>query len=140
MGMKPRKKIDGRKIPKAKRPKPSTGQSGPPMELSYSKLNNNQAIIVKSLNKIKGRVPVNVGEIHERTKLTKLQIRNAMRNLVRGGWVERVTTVLLDDGEIREDARGHYRLTKNGKDRIRRQLSHRAGSNGVSKNIHVATV
>ena len=113
-------KHDKRKIPKEKRGKPTTGQSGPPTEIHFEDLTNDQRAIIKMMAKQKGSPPTSINFVHLRTKLTKLQIRNALRNLVRSGWLNKAEQVLAEDGTVLEAPRGWYQLPKIARDRLRR--------------------
>ena len=112
---------DLRRLPKEQRPDPTTGQSGPIMELPHASLNKHEAKVVAALDGDGAgpRGTVSVDDLATKTKLSKLQVRNAMRRLVRGRWAERAASVLTDAGEEKE-ARGHYRITDAGRKRLKR--------------------
>lgn len=105
------KNKDLRKLPKDKRPKPTTGQSAPARDLGYELLSDDEREIVRALNG-KGN-----GERHVRTVAflselfdgddPKLQARNALRRPVSCGWVDNV-------------GRGQYQISEKGRKRLSR--------------------
>ena len=101
-------KVDRRKIPKADRDPPTTGQSGPPVDLDLEKMNEVERLIVETLAPVesmdisdlaKALVVVHPEEWASRAKLL---IRNALRRLVSSRWVHRVS-------------KGVYAITETGK-------------------------
>ena len=122
--------VDIRTLPKAERPKPSTGQSGPEVEVPYEDLSSRKAYIVRRLNgtgtgtrevvPVKALVEVYIKEIdtEEDPVRAALLIRNDMRALVTSGWVERVDEKVVDEQTIK--VRGHYRITERGRKRLKR--------------------
>ena len=90
-------KVDKRKIPIGERGKPTSGQSGDPIDLPYDELNKREAKVVDYLNGDgKGtREAKTVEEIakalwsREGQARSKLFVRNSMRRLFCGGWVEK---------------------------------------------------
>jgi hypothetical protein len=111
------KKTDLRKLPKDKRPKPSSGQSAPEREIPWNELNEDEGVLVQMLAAEDRRAPRSVEWLAEafddsgkhEYNHAKLRARNAVRRLVQGGWVERVE-------------RGTYQLTESGKRRYQRAL------------------
>jgi hypothetical protein len=98
------KKIDLRKIPKDKRPKPTTGQSAEERDLPYDSLNDDEREVVRMLYGRGGKHPARkIDFLSEGLEgdNPKLQARNAMRRLVACGWAARVD-------------RGEYKLTDRG--------------------------
>jgi len=103
-----KKNMDGRKIPKAKRPKPSTGQSAPERDLPWENLSEGEQAIVKALNG-KGEGPRNPRSVEYLSEFfegrnPKLQVRNALRRIVSCGWVDNID-------------RGMYQITERGRKR-----------------------
>lgn len=100
------------------RPAPTTGQSGPPINLPLEECNEGELKVLTLLNG-EGRGDRPVLGIQEMTKLGKFKadhwVRNALRDLVRGSWVEKV-------------GRGTYQMTILGRKRLtvarNRQLRH----------------
>jgi hypothetical protein len=109
---------DLRKLPKSDRPKPSTGQSGPERELPYEELNQDEKLVVVTLDDdgegLRQAMPVAdlastiLSKENEKEARAKLRIRNAMRRLVTGGWVENTD-------------RGRYKISEKGRKRLKRQ-------------------
>lgn len=106
----------------AKKPakkKPTTGQSGPPVDVPFEKLNDKEKTVAKFLNgKGKGaRNPLKISDIASKcfSKQTedKAQAnswtRNSLRRLVTAGWVEK-----------KDGARGLYWITEKGRKRLQR--------------------
>lgn len=111
--------VDLRTLPKDDRPKPTTGQSGPERELPFDELNSDEKLVVRVLNDdgegTRQSMPVSElsdalikTEPDEAQGHAKLLVRNAMRRLVQGGWVEWVD-------------RGRYRITEKGRKRLKRK-------------------
>jgi len=105
-------KKDLRKVPKDKRPKPTTGQSAATRDLSYDLLSDDEKALVKALD---GRS--HSGKREQRTIAwlarlfggddPKLQTRNALRRPVSCGWVDNV-------------GRGLYQISEKGRKRLSR--------------------
>jgi hypothetical protein len=79
---------DIRTLPKKERPKPTTGQHGPKVDLEWDDLSADQKAVIARL---KAKSPAHVADIAEKgfgKDDPKLRVRNALRRLVRGGWVE----------------------------------------------------
>jgi hypothetical protein len=104
----------------AKKPakkKPVSGQSGPPVDVPFEKLNDKESTVVKFLNgKGKGaRNPLKIADIAKRCFGKKAKdeaqanswTRNSLRRLVTGGWVEKME-------------RGLYRIDEKGRKRLQR--------------------
>jgi hypothetical protein len=100
------KPLDGRKIPKDKRPKPSTGQSAEPRDLPYEALNQSEREIIRML-KSKDGYPVRTIEYLAEAFDSKLEVRNALRRPVSCGWIDNV-------------GRGQYKLSDKGRKRLAR--------------------
>jgi hypothetical protein len=104
------KKVDLRTLPHDKRPEPTSGQHGKPIHIGYAELNVHEQRVVKALDAAEGaamRIPEIAKSCSARgggKTVTTLQVRNAMRRLVRGSWVD-------------SRGRGQYRLTTRGRDR-----------------------
>jgi len=98
---------DLRKVPRDKRPAPTTGQSGNPIDLPWVQLNKDERKVVEHLDGggNGSRNILNIKEIGKKASLEPLCVRNAMRRLVRGDWVENVE-------------RGTYRVTQGGRARF----------------------
>jgi hypothetical protein len=113
------KKTDLRKLPLAKRPDPTTGQSAEEFTLAFDGLALNEVKVLKALDAPGAgrRLVKPVADLAKTTRLTPLQTRNAIRRLVPSGWVEHVATTLDDDGEEVE-VRGHYRIAEAGRKRL----------------------
>lgn len=106
---------------KDKKKKPTTGQSAGPLQIGYDDLNKDERKLIRVLNgKTKSRVTLHLGEIASKGRMSNLEVRNALRRTVRGDWVEKVTEIVDDEGEIKEGARGYYRISVNGRRRIKR--------------------
>lgn len=83
------KKIDLRKLPKAKRPEPTTGQSGPKLTLFWTQLTADEQHVVKKL--AEAGKPLRTSEIAGKGKLSdnsNLRVRNALRRVTRAGMVK----------------------------------------------------
>jgi hypothetical protein len=115
---KTRAESDLRKMPKDERPPPTTGQSGPEVEVPYDELNSTELLLVGLLDDggdgQRASFSVeSMGEAimekdrDESAPRAKLLARNALRRLVCGGWVERVE-------------RARYRITEKGRKRLAR--------------------
>jgi hypothetical protein len=105
-------KKDLRKLPKDKRPKPTTGQSAASRELSYEDLSEDEAEVVKALDGRAGAGKRHVRPIAFLAELfggddPKLQTRNALRRPVSCGWVDNV-------------GRGAYQISEKGRKRLAR--------------------
>ena len=96
--------IDLRTVPKAERQPPTSGQSGPKRLLAYAQLNTLERKVLKDY--CASPTPRHVADVAEATRLTKLQVRNTIRRLVRGSYLVRV------DGDTKWQ--GIYRMTKSG--------------------------
>jgi hypothetical protein len=103
--------VDLRKVPKEKRPKPSTGQSAKERDLPYDDLNGDEQSLVKLLDGKSGgpRIVRTVEFMSEAMDgdNPKLQTRNALRRLVSCGWVDNV-------------GRGQYQISEKGRKRMAR--------------------
>ncbi len=100
-------KQDLRKLPKDKRPKPTSGQSAPERQLHFDELSDAEKDIVKMLGRKRvARTVEYLADAFDGDN-PKLQVRNALRRIVCAGWVDRI-------------GRGQYQLSKNGADRLRR--------------------
>lgn len=100
-GSKVAAKVDLRKLPKEKRPEPTTGQSGPKLELAAGDLSKKEAKVVRALAEVDTTEAQSIKAIAKGGRLTMLQVRNGLRRLVRARWVANVE-------------RGKYRLTAVG--------------------------
>lgn len=91
---------------------PTSGQSGPPLTLVKEKLNSKETKVVASLQDDANPVAINglaaACFSNQSAKTANSWVRNSLRRLVRGKWVEKV-------------GKGTYRLTEAG----------RNGTNGV---------
>lgn len=116
---KPKKDVDLRTLPRDKRPDPTTGQSAPERTLAFDDLSSGEVKVVSALDKPgQGRREVkNVSELAKATRQTPLVTRNSIRRLVPSNWIERVTSVLNDEGE-EVAVLGHYRITESGRKRL----------------------
>ena len=95
--------------------KSNQGQSGPTLELGVDKMNKNEVKIVKGIFTKSGeRKPHTIKELQSLIggKSTS-PARNALRRLVRAGWIEH--TILATDDKNKK--RGVYRLTEKGRKR-----------------------
>lgn len=104
------KNVDLRKVPKDKRPKPSTGQSADERALPYEVLNDDEREIVRMLNGKNGARHVRSIEFLSEGLSgdnPRLQARNALRRTVACGWVDRVS-------------RGQYQISEKGRKRLTR--------------------
>lgn len=110
---------DLRKLPKDERPTPTTGQSAPEREMPYDDLNSDEKLVVAALDDdgegVRQAMPVSdlalrviENDHNENGTRAKLRVRNSMRRLVTGGWVERAD-------------RGRYRVTERGRKRLKRK-------------------
>jgi hypothetical protein len=110
----PVKKTAAKKATK-KKSEPTSGQSGPPIDLDYEELNARETKVVDVLNGEGGgtREIRTIKELADAAfpSKTKKQanswVRNQLRRLVCAGWVEKVE-------------RGSYRVSKKGRDRMTR--------------------
>jgi hypothetical protein len=125
MSKKPKKEdaVDLRTLPKDERPKPTSGQSAEAFTLPFDSLSKYELKVVSVLNQPGAglREVKPVSAVAKTTRLTPLQVRNAMRRLVPSKWIERVDVVLADDGS-EKPVKGHYRITKGGRERLAREL------------------
>lgn len=111
------KTIDKRLLPKHKRGRPTTGQSGPPIDLAIDDMNKTESRLVAALA-IPGRPVMTSPDLMRAAGVkTRVQLANALRRPVRGGWVENVGAVEVGDVLSK---RGNYKLTKLAADRLRR--------------------
>ena len=93
--------------------KPNTGQSGPAVEVPYEELNSKEQKVLRTLNgKGKGtREIVKIADLisafgnKPAKKKRNSWVRNSLRRLVCGTWVEKV-----DRGEYRISEKGRKRL------------------------------
>ena len=95
--------VDRRTLPKEERIKPETGQSRIPFQLEWERMNKDHQTIILAMT----GGDMSIADIHTKVGIKKLYIRNALRDLVPGGWVTRV-------------GRGTYKLAKAGRDKLRR--------------------
>jgi hypothetical protein len=104
------------KAPKERKPKdksskdkPTTGQSGPAIELAKEDLNSKELRIVTVLSEDANPLPITALAAacfkEESAAKANSWIRNSLRRPVRGKWIEKM-------------GRGTYRLTQTGKDRL----------------------
>lgn len=95
-----------KKTKKAEKPKYEQGQSGPPLDLPFEKMNQDEQDIVRGLyhHEDKATNAQLQGCISRAKRRTNLVVRNALRRLVRGNWVD-----------VKD--RGVYALTTKGKNR-----------------------
>lgn len=110
MGKKESKPVDLRKVPKDKRPKPTSGQSADERQLPYEDLNEDEREVVRLLNGKNGVRHVRSIEYLAEAfsgDNPKLQVRNALRRAVSCGWVDRC-------------ARGQYQISEKGRKRLQR--------------------
>ena len=100
------------KAPKAasKKPRsetPTSGQSGPPLELVKGKLNKKEDRVVSVLLEDANPVPINALATNcfsdQTSSMANSWVRNSLRRLVRAKWVEKV-------------GKGTYRLTEKGRE------------------------
>lgn len=87
--------VDLRKLPRDKRPKPSTGQSAPERKIEWGDFNRHEKAVLKMLNGDGGRrvqrsVEFLADGIPGDPDNPKLAARNALRRPVSSGWVDRV--------------------------------------------------
>lgn len=111
--------VDIRTLPKDQRPKPTSGQSAEAFTLGFDDLTKFEAKVIKVVNgEGKGTRPVmNIEAISKQVRLSKLATRNTIRRLVPSNWLERVEDSIDDDGNPIK-VRGHYRITKGGRERV----------------------
>lgn len=105
-----------KKAKKAKKPakkavkkgKPTTGQSAPKREITLEMLNDNEDAVLDVLYAQKGAATIaQIAEaLGSADNKGKLRVRNAIRRLVQGDWVER-------------SDRATYSLSKSGRSRLR---------------------
>lgn len=104
--------VDLRKVPRDKRPKPSTGQSAPARPLPWDSLNTTEKEVVKMLNSPGHgeRVVRSVEYLADGIEgdNPRLMARNALRRLVACDWVEKAD-------------RAMYQISKNGRARYARK-------------------
>lgn len=103
--------VDLRKVPRDKRPKPSTGQSAPARDLAWDSMSADEKEVVKLLNS------PGHGERKVRTieyladgiegDNPRLQARNALRRVVACGWVDKAD-------------RAQYQISTNGRRRLQK--------------------
>lgn len=103
-------KKDLRKLPKDRRPKPTTGQSAKSRELSYEDLSADEAEVVGALDGKAGKRLVQpiafLSDLFDGDD-PKLRTRNALRRPVSCGWVDNV-------------GRGLYQISEKGRKRLAR--------------------
>jgi len=110
-------KAKAKKPTATKKKKATTGQSGPPVDVPFEKLNDKEREVLSFLNG-KGKGPRNplkisdiAGSCWKSKRLSKAQgnswTRNSLRRLICGGWVEKLE-------------RGVYRVTEKGRKRLQR--------------------
>jgi hypothetical protein len=112
----PPAKPSPKKVRKKRSALPTSGQSGPPLELVKSKLNGKEEKVVAFLLEDANPVPINalatqcfgdwpeVLETPKPASTANSWVRNSLRRLARAKWVEKV-------------GRGTYRLTEQGRTR-----------------------
>lgn len=103
------KDVDLRKVPRDKRPKPTSGQSAPERELPWDSLSNDEREVIKMLNS-PGHGPRKVRSIEYLADgiegdNPRLQARNGLRRPVSCGWVDRVERAQY---QISEKGRKRY--------------------------------
>jgi hypothetical protein len=85
---------------------PTSGQSGPPLELTKDKLNDKEEKVVSVLQADANPMPINALATNcfsnQSAKTANSWVRNSLRRLVRGKWVEKI-------------GKGTYRLTDSGR-------------------------
>lgn len=101
--------VDLRKVPRDKRPKPTTGQSAAKRDLPWESLSPDEKEVVKMLNS-PGHGPRTVRSIEYLADgiegdNPRLQARNALRRLVACDWVDRAE-------------RAQYQVSVNGRRRL----------------------
>lgn len=100
--------VDLRKLPKDKRPKPSSGQSAEERELPFTALSDAEKDVIKMLdgNGHGHRVVRSIEFLADGFggDNPKLQVRNALRRLVSCGWVDWAS-------------RGQYQINEKGRKR-----------------------
>jgi len=109
-GKRNKQQTDLRKVPKAKRGKPTTGQSADERALPYESLNDDEREIVRMLNGRNGvRHARSVEFLAEGIEgdNPRLKVRNALRRIVSCGWVDHI-------------ARGQYQISEKGRKRLTR--------------------
>jgi hypothetical protein len=93
---------------KARNAVPTSGQSGPPLELAKAKLNDKEEKVVTVLLADVNPVPINALATNcfsdQTSSTANSWVRNSLRRLVRAKWVEKV-------------GKGTYRLTDKGRER-----------------------
>lgn len=101
-----------KKEPKARKPRsetPTSGQSGPRLSLEKKSLNGKEEKLVASLAADANPVPINALAAQcfpEEGSKGNSWVRNSLRRLVRGNWVEKVgagTYRLTDEGRAKND-------------------------------------
>ncbi len=108
-----KQETDLRKLPRDKRPKPTSGQHAEERDLALDDMNDDEQEVIKLLNaKGEGRrearnVAYLAEGIDDDDAETKLRVRNAMRRLVSCGWVDRAD-------------RGSYMISERGRKRMQR--------------------
>lgn len=94
------------KAPKKRSEVPTSGQSGKPIDLGRDKLNGKELSVVSVLASDANAIPINALAAscfpQETASKANSWVRNSLRRLVRGKWVEKVS-------------RGTYRLHPEGK-------------------------
>lgn len=103
-------KVDLRRLPRDKRPKPTTGQSAPTRKLEWDALNQYERAVIDLLHGGGGRrVPRNVAYLADGidAENARLVARNALRRPVSCGWIERV-------------GRAQYMISELGRQRLNR--------------------
>jgi hypothetical protein len=114
-------KVKAKSKPKAKasvkaKAKSDQGQGGSPISLDVDRMNKNELKIVKGIFSPKGERPAHTiktlqSMITKSTKSTS-PARNALRRLVRAGWLEKTEIKLAKDKK-----RKAYRLTEKARKR-----------------------
>lgn len=88
---------------------PTSGQSGPPLDLSKDKLNDKETKVVAVLQDDANPVAINALATtcfsEKSAKVANSWVRNSLRRLVRGKWVEKI-------------GKGTYRLTETGRNGV----------------------
>ena len=86
---------------------PKSGQSGPPLDLPPSKLNEKEKVVTATLLKLDGDSSMSLAELAEKCfpdgdKKANSWVRNSLRRLVRAGYVAKID-------------RGTYQMSKAGR-------------------------
>jgi outer membrane biosynthesis protein TonB len=100
------KKVAQAKPARKKAAQPTSGQSGPPVDLAKDKLNSKESRVVAVLAGDANPVPINALATNcfadQASSKANSWVRNSLRRLVRGKWVDKV-------------GKGTYRLSNTGR-------------------------